>query len=131
MPNLHRYMFKILTFSCTMKIGGVEMSYEFIYDNRLGIELPKFYQDWDDLQVSTQEEVLSQWEIIRGHIPDRIFDLEQEINKKQAELNNEENFQRSCSINSEIAELASVINDLWIWYRTNQSISLDGKPVHA
>ena len=37
-------------------------------------------------------------------------------------------FIRSCELNSEIGELASIINDLWIWDRTNEEIS---KKVHG
>lgn len=116
-------MFKSQKSSCKITIGGGEVDYQFIYDERLGIKLPDFDKDWDEYTFSTQTEILLQWEKIRGSIPDRIADLEVLINKKQAALNNEENFQKSCELNSEISELASIINDLWIWYRTNQNIS--------
>ncbi|WP_209122100.1 hypothetical protein [Alkalihalobacillus sp. BA299] len=99
------------------------MDYKFIYDERLGIELPFFYKDWDEYTFSTQTEILLRWERIRGNIPDRIADLEILINKKQAALSNEDNFQLSCELNSEISELASIINDLWIWYRINQNVT--------
>ncbi|WP_394235544.1 hypothetical protein [Niallia oryzisoli] len=95
----------------------------FIYNERLGIELPSNDLKWDMLSDETQESVLLYWENIRGAIPDRIISLEKTINKKQAQLDNESNFQVSCQLNSEIAELASVINDLWLWFRLNQSLS--------
>ncbi len=117
-------MFKSPISSCKIKTGGGEVDYKFTYDGRLGIKLPFFEKDWDEYTFSTQTEILLQWEKIRGSIPDRIADLEVLINKKQAALNNEENFQKSCELNSEIAELASIINDLWIWYRTNQNVSV-------
>ena len=106
------------------------MDYDFVYNNRLGIELPVFHNDWDNLTIDTQAEILFTWEQIRGNIPDRIFDLEKEINEKQARLNNEDNFKRSCELNTEISELASIINDLWIWYRTHQDVTVEAKPVH-
>ncbi len=53
-------------------------------------------------------------------IPDRIKELEHYINAKQHHLNNEEDFEISCKLNSEIADLASIINDLWLWYRLTQ-----------
>ena len=53
-------------------------------------------------------------------IPDRIKVLENSINIKQAQLSNESDFERSCQLNGEIADLASIINDLWLWFRTNQ-----------
>ncbi|MEH7425154.1 hypothetical protein V7151_00795, partial [Priestia megaterium] len=73
-------------------------------------------------------DILLTWESIRGQIPDKIQSLEKSINQKQTALEDETNFIRSCELNSEIGELASIINDLWIWYRTNEEIS---KKVHG
>ncbi len=94
----------------------------FRMDDRLGIQLPLLNKDWHEYGVAEQEGIVAEWEIIRGHIPDRIKELEVSINSRQAQLNVEENFERSCQLNSEISELASIINDLWIWYRTNQNV---------
>lgn len=95
----------------------------FIYDNRLGISIPDVSKEWDDFTKQAQQDILFRWERIRGSIPDRIAELENIINYKQAELSNESDFPRSCALNSEIAELASIINELWLWYRANQGIS--------
>ncbi|MFS0636651.1 ABC transporter C-terminal domain-containing protein [Mesobacillus foraminis] len=95
----------------------------FHFDARLGIPLPAFKQDWDHFPRRLQHDILLYWEKIRGSIPDRIAELEHKINSKQAELNDESNFDRSCRLNSEIAELASIINDLWLWYRTHQEVT--------
>ncbi|WP_102345287.1 hypothetical protein [Bacillus sp. Marseille-P3661] len=95
----------------------------FIENKRLGILVPELDREWDQYNKEVQQEILLQWEIIRGHIPDRIKELEQTINKKQAQLDEEEVFEISCQLNSEIAELASVINDLWLYYRINQDLS--------
>lgn len=95
----------------------------FTYDERLGINIPTLAFDWEEYDIATQQVILDEWEKIRGHIPDRISELEQLINQKQAELENEANFKRSCQLNGEIAELASVINDLWIWFRVNERIT--------
>lgn len=94
----------------------------FQMDERLGIQLPLLNKDWQEYELAEQEGIVAVWEIIRGHIPDRIKELEVSINSRQAQLNVEENFEKSCQLNSEISELASIINDLWIWYRTNQNI---------
>lgn len=94
----------------------------FRMDDRLGIQLPLLNKDWHEYALAEQEGIVAEWEIIRGHIPDRIKELEVSINSRQAQLNVEENFERSCQLNSEISELASIINDLWIWYRTNQNV---------
>jgi hypothetical protein len=94
----------------------------FQMDNRLGILLPFLDKEWNEYSLDEQEGIVAEWEIIRGHIPDRIKELEVSINSRQAQLNVEENFELSCQLNSEISDLASIINDLWIWYRTNQNI---------
>ncbi|MFD2446332.1 hypothetical protein ACFSO7_20435 [Bacillus sp. CGMCC 1.16607] len=95
----------------------------FQFDPRLGINIPHLINDWDNFNKETQELILFQWEKIRGAIPDRIAYLEKNINEKQNALSDESNFLKSCQLNSEIAELASIINDLWLWYRTNQDLS--------
>ncbi|MDQ0196999.1 hypothetical protein [Neobacillus ginsengisoli] len=99
------------------------MKEHFSFDQRLGIHLPELTVEWDQYSKQTQQEILFYWEQVRGSIPDRIAELEKIINQKQAQLSNESDFPRSCILNSEIAELASIINDLWIWYRANQTIS--------
>jgi len=95
----------------------------FYLNERLGILVPDIAMDWDQYSRETQHYILFHWEQIRGSIPDRIADLEQEINHKQGQLSDESDFPRSCQLNSEIAELASIINDLWLWYRTDQNLS--------
>ena len=102
-------------------------SCEFVRDDRLGIELPRLLAEWEDIAEEEQAEILACWEEIRGRIPDRIIELERSINEMQSRLGEEENFQRSCELNAEIAELASRINDLNLWYRVNQEIDA-GKP---
>jgi len=95
----------------------------FLYNARLSIYVPNNQVRWDLLSNDEQQNILLQWENIRGNIPDRIHDLENIINLKQEQLNKEEDFAVSCSLNTEIAELASIINDLWLWYRTQQDVS--------
>ena len=64
------------------------------------------------LSEDIQQSILLRWETIRGLIPDRIISLEKIINTKQAQLSNETNFELSCQLNHDIAELASIINEL-------------------
>ncbi len=99
----------------------------FLFDDRLGIHIPDLDLDWENYHLDTQHSILFEWEQIRGSIPDRIADLERTINMKQAELQDETDFPRSCQLNKEISELASVINDLWIWYRTNDTTTVSDK----
>ena len=95
----------------------------FSFDHRLGILVPELTLEWDQYNEETQQKILFYWEQVRGSIPDRISELETEINLKQTLLSNESNFPRSCQLNTEIAELASIINDLWLWYRANEVLS--------
>lgn len=99
------------------------MKEDFTFDSRLGIYIPDLRADWNQYSKANQESILYCWERIRGSIPDRIADLEQEINHKQAQLSDENDFPRSCQLNTEISELASIINDLWLWYRADQRVS--------
>lgn len=96
---------------------------EFAFDERLGIHIPDLPREWESYDRADREEMLEQWEQIRGRIPERIKQIERVIIEKQEQLNVEENFPRSCQLNSEIAELASTINDLHLWYRVNQEVS--------
>ncbi|MCM3572197.1 MULTISPECIES: hypothetical protein [Mesobacillus] len=97
----------------------------FLFNSRLGIPLPDLQGNWEDYSIDTRHAILLHWEKIRGSIPDRIAELEKTINLKQAQLSDESDFIRSCELNSEISELASIINDLWLWYRTQQDISAE------
>ncbi len=91
----------------------------FVYNSRLRIHLPYLTNEWHAYSSQEQESVLLEWERVRGAIPDRIHEIEVEIEQLQGELSQEEGFDKSCRINGEISERASQINDLWIWYRTN------------
>jgi hypothetical protein len=95
----------------------------FYYNDRLGIHIPIIEEEWDSLSEDIRQSILLQWETVRGMIPDRIISLENIINTKQAKLSIEHNFELCCQLNSEIADLASTINDLWLWFRTDQVIS--------
>lgn len=100
------------------------MHVPFHYDDRLGIEIPTLTAPWDAYPRETQQEVLYRWEQSRGQIPKRISEIEMKINEKQNSLYEEMNFEQSCRLNREISELASVINDLWIWYRTGDDVEV-------
>ena len=95
---------------------------EFIYDARLGIYVPELLKDWEQYGQDEREEILEQWESVRGRIPSRVMELEKVIMGLQKKLDKEDQFPTACHLNSEIAELASVINDLHIWYRVSQDV---------
>jgi hypothetical protein len=99
------------------------MNYHFELDERLGIELPVLHRDWDHYSKEDQSTILLRWENIRGTIPDHIKRLERAIIAKQNQLDVEDNFAASCALTWDIAELASTINELHIWFRVNQDFS--------
>jgi hypothetical protein len=98
------------------------MKYSFQYNERLGIELPVLELEWEDYSKQERSDVLLKWEQIRGTIPDCIHKLEAVIIQKQSQLDKEDDFPTSCLLNYEIAELASKINDLHLWFRVNQEV---------
>ncbi|MEV3552458.1 hypothetical protein ABNC92_11525 [Paenibacillus larvae] len=98
------------------------MSAIFLMDEHLGIEFPCLEKDWADYTEEERSDILLYWEQVRGTIPEQIKRLEKKIVRKQLQLYEEENFEISCRLNSDIAELASTINDLHIWFRLNQEI---------
>ncbi|PLT27837.1 hypothetical protein [Peribacillus deserti] len=93
------------------------MRNNFMYDSRLGISIPDPPYGEDTYTGEEWEDFVLQWEGIKGTIPDRIKEIETIIHTKQNQLSQESNFELSCHINSEIADFASIINDLWLWYR--------------
>jgi len=97
-------------------------NYYFAYDDRLEIETPVLELDWEDYPAEDRLAILERWETIRGTIPDRVIALEKRINALQPKVFEEEDFEATCKLNADIAELASRINDLHIWYRINQEI---------
>jgi len=97
----------------------------FTFDDRLGIPIPMLENEWEHYGSHIQQSILLTWESIRGKIPDRIKEIEHLIENLQQQLYEETNFERSCQLNEEISENASIINDLWIWYRSSESIRMD------
>ncbi|ALS20996.1 MULTISPECIES: hypothetical protein [Paenibacillus] len=100
------------------------MSYSFIMDERIGIPLPHLEKNFEDYSEQEQAEILLRWEEIRGMIPDRIKRLETMIIARQDQLNVEDNFAVSCRLNTEIADLASTINELHLWFRVHQDMAV-------
>ncbi|TCT24961.1 hypothetical protein EDD68_10428 [Melghiribacillus thermohalophilus] len=96
----------------------------FVKHPRLNIPVPDLEKDWNEYTKEEQEYILGEWEKIRGMIPDRIKQLERQIEQKQDQLNHEMNFGISCRLNDEISELASMINELWILYRSSERLTV-------
>lgn len=100
---------------------------QFVWNERLGIAVPALRQDWETMTRRQQAIVLERWEQMRGRIPERILRLEEQIKVRQDALSLEEDFAVSCRLNGMIAELASTINDLHIWFRTQQDLEDETK----
>lgn len=92
----------------------------FVYDERLDIHVPMLERPFDEYELDEWLAMIAYWEEVRGRIPTKVMVLEQSIEHMLNEMNEETDFERSCRLNGEIAELASRINDLLIWYRTVQ-----------
>jgi len=112
-----------------MRVDDGWLDRQFSYSERLEIELPSVEDEWEELAAELRSAVLARWETARGRIPDRILSLEAKIRTKQQQLFEEEDFARSCLINGDIADLASRINDLNIWFRASQE--LDDPKAHT
>lgn len=97
----------------------------FTYSIRLGIDLPVLAKDWASYTLEEREMIITNWEQIRGQIPNRIKAFEAIIEEKQQQLNHEPDFAVCCALNAEIAEYASRINDLHIWFRLNENVSVN------
>jgi hypothetical protein len=95
------------------------------YNERLGIRLPYLDKDWELYPADVREYVVSEWEQIRGSIPERIKEFERVINARQASLNVEPVFIEAVRLNSEIADYASRINDLHLYFRMEQNVEID------
>lgn len=109
-------------------MGNVDwLRRQFAWNDRLGISVPALTQDWETMDTAEQAAVLEMWETVRGTIPDRVKRFEDQIRVKQDDLFREEDFAASCRLNGEIAELASRINDLHIWFRTQQDLDVEFK----
>lgn len=98
------------------------MEDQFSYDDRLGIWLPHLTQDWQRYDVAQRQAIVAAWELVRGGIPERIIQFERLINEKQGLVFEVEDFETCCQLNLQIADYASRINDLHIWYRINQDV---------
>lgn len=94
----------------------------FTYDTRLGIHLPDLKQEWEELSLEEQHEIIAEWERIKAKIPDRIIELECEINQRQDRVSKEDDWDTVCRLYKEIYTIASMINDLNVWARLDQEL---------
>jgi hypothetical protein len=113
----------------SMKGRVLVRKYEFRYDERLEIEIPYMYADWEQFTQEEQYQIIYRWEKIRSQIPDRIKYLEKMIQERELKLQIEDDFQSFCQLSSEISDLASRIIDLNLWFRTQEEVTV-GK-VHS
>jgi hypothetical protein len=110
-----------------MRVISDWLAGQFQFSERHGIELPCLSEEWSELNLEHQTAILAKWEMIRGNIPEHILRFESLIRAKQQQLFEEDDFALSCRINGDIADLASRINDLNIWFRIQQDLDKEGK----
>ncbi|MFC4767608.1 hypothetical protein [Effusibacillus consociatus] len=101
------------------------MNYRFDYDERLGIRLPYLEVEWEELSDQERHDMIMEWEKIKARIPDRIMEIEREINNRQLQASQAEDWDKICKLYEEIYTYASVINDLHIWMRVNQDFDAE------
>lgn len=99
--------------------------YEFKYNERLGIHIPLIYTDWNNISSTEQQQILYRWEQVRSQIPDQIKMFEDEINRRERQLQIEDDFEVFCRLSSEIADYASRVIDLNLWFRTHEEVTSD------
>lgn len=101
----------------------MDMTELFSEDKRLGISLSKLDKPWDKFTHQEQTKILSYWEKQRSKIPDRIKDLEKEVKVKTWGMLQENDERKMIQLNNDIVYLASIINDLNIWFRVEPAIT--------
>jgi len=97
----------------------MDQGFRFVHNERLGIKIPVLDREWYEYAKAEQEAMILQWEVIRSRIPDRIQELEAEINLLQAEASQEDDWDRVCELYEQLYTIASVINDLNIWHKND------------
>jgi hypothetical protein len=110
-----------------MRVDQQWLNSQFRYSDRHGIRVPCLTNDWEKLNLEHQTAILATWEMIRGNIPEHVIRFEEKIRIRQQQLFEEDDFDESCRINAHIADLASRINDLHIWFRTQQDLDVEAK----
>ena len=101
--------------------------FRFVFDERLGIQLPQHDREWWEYSLDEQAEMIQEWERIKSRIPDRILELERNIEDKHQEIGREDDWDRVCELYEEYFAIASVINDLNIWAKIEPGLS-NGAP---
>ena len=107
-----------------------ERGFRFVFDERLGIRLPETDRDWWLYSLDEQAEMIEEWERIKSRIPDRIKELEDDINAKHLEISEEDDWDRVCELYEQYFAIASVINDLNIWAKIEPGLT-DKPPVEG
>lgn len=98
--------------------------YEFVFNKKLGIRIPHLTKEWDEYSLEEQKDIIHQWENERAKIPDRVKEIENEIEELQ-DLMFKIEFDEYVKVHKEIVEMSSAINDLNIWYRTEGELTTD------
>lgn len=98
------------------------MEQVFVYEERLGIEVPHLQKDWHDYSRAERTSILEKWELMRGRIPELIADFEAKIKNLNELLFQEEDWDKSVELLQQTSDFASRITDLNILFRTHPDI---------
>jgi hypothetical protein len=101
--------------------------FEFVYNERLGIQIPVQHREWQEYSRAEQEAMIEQWEMLRARIPDRVKQLEEVIEDRQLKIAVEEDWDRVVALYEDVFAMASIINDLNNWMRVETYTSPDGE----
>lgn len=102
-----------------------EKDFKFVLDKRMGIKLPKLNKDWEEFTHEDQVEIIRTWESERAKIPERIKEIEEEIMEKQDSMF-DISFEDYIKLHTDIVDLSSALNDLYIWFRTEGELTHKG-----
>ncbi|MGZ4032367.1 MAG: hypothetical protein ACXVDJ_08160 [Tumebacillaceae bacterium] len=109
----------------------MNVGYEFVHDERLGIALPVLTHDWLLYSQEQQEAMIVRWEAIRARIPDRVKVLEEVIDRHQLAISQEDDWDQVVAHYEEVYRIASIINDLNIWMTIEQYTSESTEAAHV
>ncbi len=104
----------------------MDQGFRFVHNERLGIRVPVLDREWYAFSQAEQEAMILEWESIRARIPDRIFELEAQINDLQARASEEDDWDLVCELYVQLYGIASVINDLNIGHKNDPQTATYG-----
>jgi hypothetical protein len=95
----------------------------FRHNDRLCIPLPAFPQPFEEMAPTDQEDVIVVWESIRARIPDRILELEHNIQSHLDTIRETDDWEQIIALFNQISDIASRIAELNTWQRVDPHLT--------